>query len=378
MTTSDVDIDFEALNALREQLDRVDAQLIETIAQRQTLVRQIGEIKAAEGHQTRDFRREKIVLDKARAAAEDHAIDPDLATRVLKTVIRASLEDQERARVRGSASGSGRRALVIGGAGRMGQWFVEYFHSQGFAVDIVDPAADQDRSNAFATLDQSGCSHDVIVVAATLNVSADILQTLSELKPAGLVFDVGSLKSPLTEPLGALVEAGVRATSLHPMFGPSVRLLAGRHMIFCDVGDAAATAEAKALFSDTMVECVDMSLAEHDELIAFVLGLSHLLNITFADTLSNSGVAAQTLAMISSPTFDAQLAISHGVVEENPDLYFEIQRLNEFRDKPLSGLQSSVDRLKNAVSSGDVERFRGAMLDARDYLSGLPRFDRRR
>ena len=170
MSGSDVDIDFEALKELRSELDRLDALLVEAIARRQALVRQIGQVKAAEGHQTRDFRREKIVLDKAKAVAREHGIPPRLAADVLKIVIRASLEDQERARVSGSARGSGQRALVLGGAGRMGNWFVEYFHSQGYSVDVVDPAANQHLDHVYPSLDAAGFSHDVIVVAATIRM----------------------------------------------------------------------------------------------------------------------------------------------------------------------------------------------------------------
>ena len=52
-------------------------------------------------------------------------------------------------------------------------------------------------------------------------------------------------------------------------------------MIFIDMGSADALAAARALFAPTMVEQVVMGLEEHDRLIAYVLGLSHALNIAF-------------------------------------------------------------------------------------------------
>jgi len=72
------------------------------------------------------------------------------------------------------------------------------------------------------------------------------------------------------------------------MYGPDTRLLSGRHLIFCDVGDAEATAAAKELFAGTMVEQLDMGLEDHDRLIAYVLGLSHALNIAFFTALAES------------------------------------------------------------------------------------------
>ena len=45
-----------------------------------------------------------------------------------------------------------------------------------------------------------------------------------------------------------------------------------------------------------MAEQVVMSLDDHDRLIAYVLGLSHALNIAFFTALAESGEAAPKLA----------------------------------------------------------------------------------
>ena len=116
----------------------------------------------------------------------------------------------------------------------------------------------------------------------------------------------------------ALRDAGCRVASLHPMYGPDTELLSGRHLIFIDVGCPEAPVQVKKLFSATMVEELDMSLEDHDRLIAYVLGLSHELNIAFFTALAESGEAAPKLARLSSTTFDAQLLVSGAVARDNP------------------------------------------------------------
>ena len=64
----------------------------------------------------------------------------------------------------------------------------------------------------------------------------------------------------------------------------------------------AALAEAQEIFQPTMAERVVMGLDEHDRLIAYVLGLSHALNIAFFTALAESGEAAPRLARMSSTT----------------------------------------------------------------------------
>jgi chorismate mutase/prephenate dehydrogenase len=211
---------------------------------------------------------------------------------------------------------------------------------------------------------------DFIVVATPLSVSGGILSELALRRPAGVVFDLGSLKSPLRSGLHALKAAGVKVTSLHPMFGPSTELLSDRHVIFVDMGSAAALEAARGLFAPTMAEQVVMSLDEHDRLIAYVLGLSHALNIAFFTALAESGEAAPRLAQLSSTTFDAQLEVATAVSEESPELYYEIQALNDFGAESLEALSNAVDRLRTAVLSRDATTFKALMQQGFEYLKG--------
>jgi chorismate mutase / prephenate dehydrogenase len=164
------------------------------------------------------------------------------------------------------------------------------------------------------------------------------------------------------------VKAGCRATSLHPMFGPDTELLSGRHVIFIDLGDQGALKEAQELFAPTMAERVVMGLDEHDRLIAYVLGLSHALNIAFFTALAESGEAAPRLAKLSSTTFDSQMDVASRVAHESPDLYFEIQSLNDYGQESLEALQKAVARLLAAVEKGDAGAFTTLMERGREYF----------
>jgi len=356
------------LDKLRNNLSAVDKQLVELIAQRQRIVGEIGRNKLLSGAGTRDYAREKDVLDMGRAQAVEQGIDPDLAENVLRQLIQSSLASQERDRVIAEGKGDGRRVLLIGGAGKMGGWFAEFFASQGYATTIADSRL-TDGPGQYRNWTDAGVDYDVIVVAAPLAVSGRILAQLAVLKPSGLIFDIGSLKAPLIDGLRELRQAGCRVTSLHPMYGPESRLLSGRHLIFCDVGSEQATVAAKELFAATMVEQLDMSLDDHDRLIAYVLGLSHALNIAFFTALAESGEAAAELAQMSSTTFDAQLLVSAAVAQDNPYLYYEIQSLNKFGLDPLDALCAAAQRIRDVVAGGDEEGFVGLMQRGQDYLA---------
>jgi chorismate mutase/prephenate dehydrogenase len=360
------------LDELRGQLDELDGQLLELIARRQAASREIAAAKRATGKGTRDYAREREVILGVRARAEALGLPGELAEDVLRLLIRSSLTTQEQARVAAQGAGGGRRALVIGGAGKMGGWFVQFLASQGFAVQVADPGGAApgipvvDDWHSLADLD----SYDFIVVATPLGMSGGILSELALRRPRGVVFDLGSLKSPLRGGLNALKAAGVKVTSLHPMFGPSTELLSDRHVIFVDMGSPEALDAARGLFSATMAEQVVMGLDEHDRLIAYVLGLSHALNIAFFTALAESGEAAPRLAKLSSTTFDAQLDVAAAVSEESPALYFEIQSLNDYGAESLEALAKAVDRLRTAVLTRNYTQFEHLMQQGFDYLKG--------
>ena len=105
-------------------------------------------------------------------------------------------------------------------------------------------------------------------------------------------------------------------------------------------------------------------------MIAYVLGLSHALNICFFTVLANSGEHAQRLASLSSTTYDAQIAIASKVSNESPDLYFEIQKLNEYGQESLQALRTAVEQICACVAEGDLSQFRGMMQAGHDYLAG--------
>ena len=48
-------------------------------------------------------------------------------------------------KARDSISNASKKILIIGGAGNMGQWFVQFFNSMGIEVTIFDPHSDQSR-----------------------------------------------------------------------------------------------------------------------------------------------------------------------------------------------------------------------------------------
>jgi chorismate mutase/prephenate dehydrogenase len=357
-----------ALEDLRRRLSEVDRELIGLVAARQKIVAEIAAHKIQNSVPTRDYEREREVLKGAHEQARTHGLDPELAEQIMELLIRASLTHQEQRRVAAGTSGAGKRVLIIGGAGKMGAWFAHFLSSQGFAIEIADPSTAAVAFPRTADWHADALDQDLIIVATPMKVAGEVLSELADRRPRGVVIDIGSLKSPLRGGLERLVAAGCKVTSIHPMFGPDTRLLSGRHVVFCDVGVPEATRVARNLFASTMAEQTEMSLDDHDRVMAYVLGLSHALNLVFFTALAASGELVPRLQRISSTTFDAQLRVATLVARDNPHLYYDIQTLNDYGAAALQALRAAAERIERLVQSGDETGFVDLMATGRRYL----------
>lgn len=359
----------ENLSQLRQSLDAVDQSLVELAAKRQAIVSDIGAIKAASGRQLRDFRREREVLDGVRSHAKRVHVDPDLAEDLVARLIEASLTRQEREQVKRAHRGEGKSALVIGGAGRLGGWLVNFLDAQGFAVAVADPLLrDRPDERQFSDWHTVGLEFNVVVLATPPGITSALLDELVQLQPRGLIFDVGSIKSPMMASLKRASDEGLKVCSIHPMFGPNTALLSGRHVLLMNTGCDQALVEAKSLFADTMAETVVIPIEVHDRLMALVLGLSHAINIAFLLALVESGVSADELNQLSSTTFDRQLKIARDVANESPSVYYEIQKLNDHGQMARDALSRAIGLLSDAVMADEPGAFTELMARGRAYL----------
>jgi chorismate mutase len=75
------------LQALRVQVDAVDAQIVDLLASRFRITAQIGQLKAAHALNAVDPEREAAQEARFRALAQAHGLKPELVVRVFRSII---------------------------------------------------------------------------------------------------------------------------------------------------------------------------------------------------------------------------------------------------------------------------------------------------
>jgi len=357
----------DKLDALRRRIRNLDAALLGLVAERMELAREIGREKQAAGIPLRDFEVEKNVLERASRSATELDLAPEIAREVMRTLVDEACRVQEVDSFSAFA-GTAETILIVGGRGRMGRWFARFFSSQGHRVRVHDQSADDGEHADAPTLEAGLDGATLALLAVPLD---DVAATLGAVAAAGFrgtVCDIASLKAHLAPDFEAARAAGCAVTSIHPMFGPAARTLSDKVVCLCDCGVPAATEHVARLFRETAVTLVPLSLERHDEIAAYVLGLSHLVNLVFARALAGSGLSREELDAVGSTTFHGQLQTTASVVSENPDLYYSIQRLNRFTPRVHDELARSLEEFRAAVAADDRSSFARSMESARRWL----------
>lgn len=355
------------LEMLRAQVARTDASLVDLLAERVRLAREIGIAKLERGLPIRDPAVERDVRDRLRALAATHDLPDAVANPLAEALVNAAIIGQERDRA-AAYQGEQRRIHIIGGKGRMGGWFGTYFLQMGHEVSISDLAVGPSR---FVETDLASgvLAADVVLIAAPISACSDLLSEVLALEPPGVVADIASLKTPLQDVLLAAAKDGARVASMHPLFGPDLQMLSGSRLLLLDCGSPVALAQLEALFEDTSLEVVRARLEDHDRLMADSLGLVHALNLLAFMTLVRSGVPSAELERFSSTTYRKQLQTTREVALENPYLYHEIQALNPASPDLYRRLNEALVELEAAALAKDPDAFIDLMAEGRRFFT---------
>ncbi|WP_176737031.1 bifunctional chorismate mutase/prephenate dehydrogenase [Oligoflexus tunisiensis] len=359
------------LDPWRQGIRDIDAKILELLAERMQLAQKIGSYKQKHNLPVKDFRVEKQIIEKSRDQAAQLGLYPSLAEDLMTTIIKYSVlrQDELKRKSVTMPAGLGQEAVIVGGGGQMGQWFAQFYESMGFSVSVYDPASTTEHNYpVVADLDANINQYDLIVLATPMLSTDAILKQLISLKPRGLIIEICSLKSPVIDSLLEAAAQGIRVASIHPMFGPDAEMLADKNILFCTANGLVSEEVMQLHFQQTSAHLIALDLQEHDRLMSYVLGSSHLINLLYASILSDSGESLQKLKSMGGTTFLQQAQVTSKVVEENQDLYFDIQALNDETPMLLQEFQTLLDAWRKAIEEKDRKAFRRLMGRAQVYF----------
>ena len=341
----------EELNALRDQIDEVDQQLVTLLARRLELVAGVGEVKSRHGLPIYAPDREAAMLAKRRAEATAKGVPADLIEDVLRRVMRESYSSEKDSGFK-CVNPALRPIVVIGGRGQLGSLFAHMFELSGYQVQILER---DDWSHADAMLSQAG----MVVVAVPIDSTCEVIDRLGQLPADCVLVDLTSVKSAPLHHMMA-VHAGP-VLGLHPMFGPDVASLAKQVVVCCAGRDEAAWQWLVDQMRIWGVRLHSVTAEEHDEAMSLIQALRHFSSFAYGLHLSEEKADLKRLLALSSPIYRLELAMVGRLFAQDPALYADIilsaprnvQMIRRYHQR----LGAALAMLESGNRAGYIEAF---------------------
>ncbi|END2488399.1 TPA: bifunctional chorismate mutase/prephenate dehydrogenase [Vibrio vulnificus] len=339
------------LNALREQIDAVDKQMLELLAQRLALVEQVGHVKSQHGLPIYAPDREAAMLASRRAEAEKIGVPPQLIEDILRRTMRESYASEKDSGFK-CLNPDLRSVVIIGGHGQLGGLFSRMFTLSGYQVKIL---GSKDWHRADEILDGAG----LVVVTVPIHLTQGVIEKLTQLPSDCILCDLTSIKS---KPLKTMLDVhSGPVVGLHPMFGPDVPSLAKQVIVYCDGRGAEQYQWLLQQFKIWGTSLCQIEASEHDHGMTLIQALRHFTSFAYGMHLSQENPSLDKLLKLSSPIYRLELAMVGRLFAQDPNLYGDI----------ILSSQENIDMIKRFH-----RRFGEAleMLDQHDKARFVERF----
>ncbi len=210
-------------------------------------------------------------------------------------------------------------------------------------------------------MDNMLTSSDLVVIATPVGIIADLIEKMIPyLSPGTVITDVGSVKKGIVERVESFIPDTLHFVGGHPIAGTEnsgfehsfAELFENKKCILTPGSktDPQTLARVKELWSGVGSIVVSMDCDKHDEILAFVSHLPHIVAYSMVNSLLTREGFEQSIYSFSAGGFKdfTRIAASHS------EMWRDIALMN--RDKLLPAIecfQSYLNGLKEAIEGGD-------------------------
>ncbi|OHA49455.1 MAG: hypothetical protein A2991_00290 [Candidatus Terrybacteria bacterium RIFCSPLOWO2_01_FULL_58_14] len=251
---------------------------------------------------------------------------------------------------------------IIGSKGKYGRFLKRLFLAYGCEVigaDAQDGPNVDERNRA--VVEQA----NVVIFSVPPRVVEGVIKALiAHSRPEQLWMDVTSIK---VIPVSAMLTSRAEVVGLHPMRAPG-ESLAGHVVAVCperlDLWKS-WTADFLAWTGARLKFCTP---EEHDRKMAVVQGLVHAMQLTMAATIRSLDEDVHETLSFTSPVYRIALSLIGRILQQNADLYADIQMLNPHVPQVLSQAETELHRLRETVIAQNHELFVQQFVASREHF----------
>lgn len=252
----------------RKRIDEIDEQILDLLAERADIVKDV--IKTKVENQLPVFVpvREQEKSEAFKALAAKRGIKPEWAEDFLRLIMSSSRDSQSQSKFP-IATEEPKHILYIGGQGGMGKLYKRITEQTGHHSYSID------KGNWFELEDMTD-KLDLVIVTVPINVTESVIERLKgRLSDETILADFTSNK---TKPINAMLEAhSGPVIGLHPMHGPDVANLSKQLMVVCPGRDPDKADWFVKQCELWGMRIINADQQKHDHVMHLVQGLRHFV-----------------------------------------------------------------------------------------------------
>jgi prephenate dehydrogenase len=254
---------------------------------------------------------------------------------------------------------------IIGGAGKMGNFFKNFFERKGYKVFISDKGVG-------LSLEDLMSRSKVIFLSLPMEVFPEVVKSMALfVKDDHWVMDICSLKLEPARVMKKYLKKG-ELLATHPLFGPFERDLRGKIVALYPLRGKNCYHWFSNLLESEGLKVVKISPKKHDEIMGLVQVVNHFWLILLGNLIKNSGFSIKEILDLSTPSFFAQLKILMRLSFQDENLYARIQLENPYGKKFRNLFCRTCKNLAKTLNKMDdhsYEVFKKYFLSAKEVAS---------
>jgi prephenate dehydrogenase len=238
-----------------------------------------------------------------------------------------------------------RKVTIVGGKGRMGQFFAQQLTKAGHNVQILGR---KDWEQAEQLLAET----DLVLISVPIEQTLDIIeQTCQYIAPTTAIADLTSIK---TEPVAKMLTSHSGAVmGLHPMFGPNIDSFATQKIVVCPGRDDAAFQWLIDLMTFQGSEIIVCQPQEHDRAMAIVQAVRHFSQFGFGIFLTSKQIDLERSLSMASPNYRLEYEAVKRFFQQNSSMYVDIMLATETSRQTIAFLAQTYQDLADLIAKGD-------------------------
>jgi prephenate dehydrogenase len=271
----------------------------------------------------------------------------------------------------------------IVGVGMMGGSIALAALRAGYRVFLYDPMASEKlagpkfrKASVVYELGELVSNSRLIILATPISALSQVSVPLSELvNPNQVVSDVASVKRPVAELLARAFRNRCEYVPAHPMAGSEKSgaeaardgLFAGAVTLLCPelAGQAASVALVTEFWEKLGTRVVQVNIAAHDQLVALMSHLPHLIAALLVKHVAATNEAALDLC---GPGFRDATRIASGA----PELWADILLSNaEIVQEQLYGFKRELEEAIALLAARDAKKLQALLDEAKENRDRL-------